>query len=149
MFRVIYIKACRQLNQNYNGTIAMTKRKKRSIFHIILVSILRTFDFLRLADNIYSLLKRESKLVLQRIVIITILSVIAALLLFSIWWCVLGLICIYLNTLKFNLAASFIIVCLLNIIALISVGIAISRAKKSTFFSFTYREIVKFKKESL
>jgi len=107
--------------------------------------------FFKLLGDLKSLAAAEAQLTLKSFVNVSILYIIGGLFVASTWLCLLALFGAILMTFGFSAVSSIAMVCLLNLVMLVIIGICILQQKKHIGFPATRKQITalsKFKKDA-
>ncbi len=109
----------------------MTKKQKFAPGKTIKNIIWLIPTLINLVSNITSLLRVRAFLAIRSAAVLLMLSVLFALVLASSWFCLLGMLMVYLLSIHLSWLASLLIVLLSNLLLLLVIIVAIKQAKKN------------------
>lgn len=118
----------------------MANKKKYSLAGSIKDVLLLVPNLVSIARNITTLINLEARLAGKTALVLIVLSVVYAVLIVSVWLCVLALLFIYLLSLHLSPSLSLLVILVLNIALLVIIGFIISRIKKNLFFPVTSKQ---------
>lgn len=116
-------------------------KRKHSFFKSLLNVISAVPSFFSLANNAIALLEYEAQTAGRSIIKIILLLLMTISLLTVCWWCLLGMLFLFLTAHQLDSQLALFIILLINLFILIIVGLMLSNAKKNIFFPHTRRLI--------
>lgn len=120
----------------------MANKKKFTLSKTILNLVVIIPTIFSVVRKTFALIGFEARLAGRSIILICVLSLIAVILLSSIWLGLLVMLFLYLTTvLQWSLQHSMLLITALNILMLVIVGLVIVKAKKNLSFPETRRQL--------
>ncbi len=119
----------------------MTKRKKPTLGRALINLVIGVPTLLSLIGKIVSIIGFEARLAGRSLVSILMLTIISALLLTSIWLCMLAMLFVYLYSLQWPIPFILLTLIGVNLILLVIISIKIMKHKKRLLLPETHQLI--------
>ena len=118
----------------------MASEKRSSLGRTMRNLISLVPNLIAIVSNITTLINLEARLAGRALLFLITLAVVSAILIMSLWMCLLAMLVVYLLSVQWSLLASLAVVLVLNIIFFVVVTIMMAKAKKHLLFPATVQE---------
>lgn len=122
------------------------KKKKTSLTRTIVNLVIFAFTLKNVLSKVVNIIGYEARLAGKSFIKIIIFAIFSGLLLVSIWFCLLTMLYLYLESLLMSPYLALTLIIFLNIFMLIVVAILMHSTKKNLFFNELRKEMVDMQK---